>query len=72
MISSTADYGVAGYARLMWSSHGTQAPKGFVATPPAHTAFGAHAAGAAAAIAAQRKRRANAAPTIASVDRSFI
>ncbi|AQT81195.1 hypothetical protein B1R94_20945 [Mycolicibacterium litorale] len=69
MISSTADYGVAGFARLMWSSH---APQAFVATPPAHTAFGAHPAGAAAAIAAQRKRRANAAPTIASVDRSFI
>ncbi len=69
MISSTADYGVAGSARLMWSSHTSQV---FAATPHAYTAFGAHAAGAAAAIAAQRKRRANAAPTIASVDRSFI
>lgn len=57
MNTSTAEYGVAGVARRMWSF---SAP---------HTA---HAAGAAAAISAQRKRRANAAPTIASVDRSFI
>jgi hypothetical protein len=61
MIINTADFGVAGMARCTWS-----------VPTPAHTAFGAHAAGAAAAIAAQRKRRANAAPTIASVDRSFI
>ena len=58
MIISTADHGVAGMARRVWSF-----------PTAAHTA---HAAGAAAAIAAQRKRRANAAPTIASVDRSFI
>ncbi|WP_301549853.1 hypothetical protein [Mycolicibacterium sp. P1-5] len=37
-----------------------------------HHAFGAPRAGAAAAIPAPRKRRANAASTIASVDRSFI
>ncbi|WP_158423526.1 hypothetical protein [Mycobacterium sp. EPa45] len=43
-----------------------------VTATTAHQANGAHAVGAAAAISAQPKRRANAAPTIASVDRSFI
>lgn len=61
MIISTADFGVAGMARRVWSFQAV--------ANPAHAA---HAVGAAAAIAAQRKRRANAAPTIASVDRSFI
>jgi hypothetical protein len=65
MIINTADFGVAGMARRTWSLPA-------VVATPAHTAVGAHAADAAAAIAAQRKRRANAAPTIASVDRSFI
>jgi hypothetical protein len=64
MISSTTDFGVAGMARRAWSFR-------VVMATPMHHAFGAHAAGAAAAISAQRKRRANA-PTIASVDRSFI
>jgi hypothetical protein len=66
MISST-DYGVSAIARRMWSFHA------IAATPrPSHAKFSAHAAGVGAAMAAQRKRRANAAPTIASVDRSFI
>ena len=65
MISSTAHYGVAGVAHRSWSFRA-------VTATPMHVAVGAHAAGAPAAIAAQRKRRANAAPTIASVDRSFI
>ncbi len=38
----------------------------------AHRTWTFHAITAAHAAAAQRKRRANAAPTIASVDRSFI
>jgi hypothetical protein len=62
MITTTADFGVAGMAHHAWSFRA-------VVSSPALTA---HAAGAAAAIPAQRKRRANAAPTIASVDRSFI
>ncbi|BBY65471.1 hypothetical protein MHEL_37140 [Mycolicibacterium helvum] len=62
MITTTADFGVAGMAHRTWSFSA-------VVSIPAHNA---HAAGAAAAIAAQRKRRANAAPAIASVDRSFI
>ncbi len=37
-----------------------------------HRLWTSHAITAAHAAAAQRKRRANAAPTIASVDRSFI
>jgi len=37
-----------------------------------HRSWTFHAITAAHAAAAQRKRRANAAPTIASVDRSFI
>ncbi|MBB3602595.1 hypothetical protein FHT40_002228 [Mycolicibacterium sp. BK556] len=61
MSSTTAKFGVAGMARRGWSYLGV------VATP----SHAAHAAGA-AAISAQPKRRANAAPTIASVDRSFI
>ena len=65
MISSSAHYGVAGVTHRMWSFHAVMAA-------PMPAGFGAHAAGAAAAIAAQRKRRVNAAPTIASVDRSFI
>ncbi len=66
MISSTTDFGVAGMPRRAWSF------RAVMATPPAYHAIGASGAGAAAAISAQRKRRANAAPTIASVDRSFI
>ncbi|SBS76715.1 putative udp-3-O-(3-hydroxymyristo yl)-glucosamine N-acyltransferase protein [uncultured Mycobacterium sp.] len=62
MITTTADFGVAGMAHHEWSFRA-------VVSSPVRTA---HAAGAAAAIPAQRKRRANAAPTIASVDRSFI
>ncbi|APE16116.1 hypothetical protein GCM10010533_17300 [Mycolicibacterium pallens] len=65
MISSTTDFGVAGMPRRAWSFRAVMAT-------PAHHAIGASGAGAAAAISAQRKRRANAAPTIASVDRSFI
>jgi len=67
MNTHTADTGVRGMARRVWSF------RTVVATQvPAHTAVPAHAADAAAAIAAQRKRHANAAPTVASVDRSFI
>jgi hypothetical protein len=67
MITTTADFGVAGMAHHAWSF---RAPAWSpVSSSPVLTA---HAAGAAAAIPAQRKRRANAAPTIASVDRSFI
>jgi hypothetical protein len=62
MITTTADFGVAGMAHHAWSF------RAVVSSAANH----AHAAGAAAAIPAQRKRRANAAPTIASVDRSFI
>ncbi|KDE98515.1 hypothetical protein Y900_006065 [Mycolicibacterium aromaticivorans JS19b1 = JCM 16368] len=65
MISSTANVGVAAVARRAWSFRAVMAT-------PTHQAFAAHAADAAAAISAQRKRRVNAAPTIASVDRSFI
>ncbi len=57
MITTTAEFGVAGMAYRAWSSP-------VVLSTPAHHAH--------AAIPAQRKRRANAAPTIASVDRSFI
>jgi hypothetical protein len=60
---TTADFGVAGMAHHAWSF------RAVVSSSPVLTA---HAAGAAAAIPAQRKRRANAAPTIASVDRSSI
>jgi hypothetical protein len=62
MITTTAVFGVVGMARRAWSF------PAFVAYP----SLNAHAAGAAAAIPAQHKRRANAASTIASVDRSFI
>jgi hypothetical protein len=65
MISSTTNFGVAAVAHRAWSFRAVMAN-------PAHQAIGAHAAGAAAAIAAPRKRRVNAASTIASVDRSFI
>lgn len=65
MITTTTNFGVVGMARRAWSFRD-------VMPTPAHHAFGASGAGAAAAISAQRKRRANAAPTIASVDRSFI
>lgn len=65
MISTTI-FGVAAVAHRAWSFRAVMAT-------PTHQAFAAHAAaGAAAAISAQRKRRVNAAPTIASVDRSFI
>ena len=57
MITTTAELGVAGMAHRAWSFPA-------VLSTPAHHAH--------AAIPAQRKRRANAAPTIASVDRSFI
>lgn len=56
MITHTADNGVRGVAYRTWSFG---------------TVMAAHAAGAAATIAAQRKRRPHAAPTLASVDRSF-
>jgi|EndMetStandDraft_6_1072998.scaffolds.fasta_scaffold660036_1 hypothetical protein len=62
MITTTPEFGVAGMAYRAWS---------FPAVTSMH-ALHAHAAGAAAAIPAQRKRRANAAPTLVSVDRSFI
>lgn len=65
MITSTTDFGVAGMARRAWSFS-------VVMATSSHHAFGAPRAGAAAAIPAPRKRRANAASTIASVDRSFI
>ncbi|WP_158279098.1 hypothetical protein [Mycolicibacterium sphagni] len=58
MITTTAEFGVAGMTYRAWSFRA-------VLSTPAHHAH-------AAAIPAQRKRRANAAPTIASVDRSFI
>jgi len=61
--TSTADSGVRGMARRGWTFRTAVTPC---------PVFAAHAAGAAAAIAAQRKRRANAAATIASVDRSYI
>ncbi len=66
MITTTADFGVAGMAHHAWSF------RAVASNPVSSPALTAHAAGAAAAIPAQRKRRANAAPTIASVDRSFI